>query len=228
MSGKSASNTEQQVLQSFENTRFDYEKKRFSLPRQIIERKVTLRPYESFRDHKELSKRYISFGFAALSSEEFSKKKKFINNFCEQPVGAQADLFISSLNEKSRYQIKKFLENSPRQDYQHFMWIKDHRNNKFTVVSIKTLENHLNSDNRVRRVQWRHLSSERVSIYRYSIPVSTYEKSKLCKDCIAHHKKLCLLTVWLSFVNINYRSFPLRSPIFINISATIFEVKFIN
>lgn len=52
---------------------------------------------------------------------------------CEQPVGAQADVFIASLGEKNRHVLKKFLENSPRQENQYFMWIKDHKADKVAV-----------------------------------------------------------------------------------------------
>ena len=50
---------------------------------------------------------------------------------------------------------------------------------QITIISLKTLENHLKSNKKVQRVKWRHLSSERVSIYRYSLPALTYQKSKV-------------------------------------------------
>ncbi|CAI4231954.1 unnamed protein product [Auanema sp. JU1783] len=156
--------------------------KRFSVPRQLPERKVTIRPYESFREKQE-SKILVTFGYAALSTEgnladpqsteeEISRKVSSPSIFsiygdspgpstvCEQPIGAQADIFVSSLGEKTLHQIKRFIENSPPAENQYFMWIKDTKTNKITVISIKTLENHMKSDKRVRRVKWRHLSSE--------------------------------------------------------------------
>ncbi|KAK6752696.1 hypothetical protein RB195_003858 [Necator americanus] len=197
--------------------------KRFSVPRQASERRVTIRPYESFRDRRETEKPQITFGFAALSTEGNKQEEDEEgtsadraspapsifsiygedpgpSTICEQPVGAQADVFIASLGEKNRHVLKKFLENSPRQENQYFMWIKDQKTNKFTVISIKTLENHLKSTHRVRRVKWRHLSADRVSVYRYSIPAITYQKSKNFCDCVMRRKKLWLLGTWVSFI----------------------------
>ncbi|CAI5448397.1 unnamed protein product [Caenorhabditis angaria] len=203
--------------------------KRFSLahiPRQ--DRRVTIRPYESFRERKDSQiQDNITFGYAALSTVEEDAKKSIDydveqdveratsptpsvfsiygdepgpSSTCEQPVGAQADVFISSLPEKKLTQIRKFIENQPREENMYFLWVKDSSTNKITVISLKTLENYFKNDSRVRRVKWRHLSSDRVSIYRYSLPAITYEKSKLCKECLCRHKKLCLLMVWLAFV----------------------------
>ncbi|PIC33497.1 hypothetical protein B9Z55_013453 [Caenorhabditis nigoni] len=199
--------------------------KRFSLVHMPSkqERRVTIRPYESFRERKEEKPDTITFGYAALSTNEDESRKDLEmdegrpsspspsifsiygdepgpSTICEQPVGAQADVFISSLGEKKLTQIKKYLDSTPREEHMYFLWVKDSECNKITVISIKTLENHLKNDSRVRRVKWRHLSSERVSIYRYSLPAITYEKSKLCKECLCRHKKLCLLLVWLAFV----------------------------
>ncbi|VDM80680.1 unnamed protein product [Strongylus vulgaris] len=42
--------------------------KRFSVPRQLSERRVTIRPYESFRDRRDSEIPQITFGFAALST----------------------------------------------------------------------------------------------------------------------------------------------------------------
>ncbi|WKY06565.1 hypothetical protein Q1695_006611 [Nippostrongylus brasiliensis] len=190
--------------------------KRFSVPRQSSERRVTIRPYESFRDRKGDDKPHITYGYAALSKEGASGEggrssptpsifsiygdDPGPSTICEQPVGAQADVFIASLGEKNRHTLKKFLENSPRQENQYFLWIKDHKADKFTVISIKTMENHLKSSNRIRRVKWRHLSTERLSIYRYSLPAITYEKSKKACDCIMRRKKTWLLGTWLTFI----------------------------
>ncbi|CCD63384.3 Ras-associating domain-containing protein [Caenorhabditis elegans] len=199
--------------------------KRFSLVHMPSkqERRVTIRPYESFRERKEDKKDSITFGYAALSTNEDESRRDLEmedgrpvspspsifsiygdepgpSTICEQPVGAQADVFIASLGEKKLNQIKKYLDSTPREEHMYFLWVKDTECNKITVISIKTLENHLKNDSRVRRVKWRHLSSERVSIYRYSLPAITYEKSKMCKECMCRHKKLCLLLVWLAFV----------------------------
>ncbi|CAI2352114.1 unnamed protein product [Caenorhabditis sp. 36 PRJEB53466] len=197
--------------------------KRFSLVHMPSkqERRVTIRPYESFRERKDEKSDSITFGYAALSTNEEDSKKDMDmedgrpvspsifsiygdepgpSTICEQPVGAQADVFIASLGEKKLTQIRKFLDSTPRDDQMYFLWVKDVNCNKITVISIKTLENHLKNDSRVRRVKWRNASTDRVSVYRYSLPAITYEKSKLCKECMCRHKKLCLLLVWLAFV----------------------------
>ncbi|CAL2039973.1 unnamed protein product [Caenorhabditis brenneri] len=199
--------------------------KRFSLVHMPTkqERRVTIRPYESFRERKDEKPDTLTFGYAALSTNEDDSRKDMDMEdgrpispspsifsiygdepgpsvTCEQPVGAEADVYISSIPEKKLAEIKKFIDSTPREENQYFIWVKDSATNKITVISIKTLENHMKNDSRVRRVKWRHLSSERVSIYRYSLPAITYEKSKLCKECLCRHKKLCLLLVWLAFV----------------------------
>uniref|UniRef100_A0A8R1DPP2 Uncharacterized protein n=1 Tax=Caenorhabditis japonica TaxID=281687 RepID=A0A8R1DPP2_CAEJA len=200
--------------------------KRFSLVHMPSkqERRVTIRPYESFRERKDDKKDSITFGYAALSANEDDSSRRDVDmeegrpvspspsifsiygdepgpsTICEQPVGAQADVFIASLGEKKLSEIRKYLDSTPREEHMYFLWVKDTNSNKITVVSIKTLENHLKNDSRVRRVKWRHLSTERVSIYRYSLPAITYEKSKLCRECMCRHKKFCLLLVWLAFV----------------------------
>ncbi|VDM53286.1 unnamed protein product [Angiostrongylus costaricensis] len=120
---------------------------------------------------------------------------------CEQPVGAQADVFIASLGDKNLHLLRKFLENSQRQENQYFIWIKDHNVDKFTVISVKTLENHLKSAHRVRRVKWHHTSSsDMMSVYRYSLPQMTYYKSKHTCDWILRQKKLCISIVWFIFI----------------------------
>ncbi|CAB3409346.1 unnamed protein product [Caenorhabditis bovis] len=217
--GESAASSSTSTTCPVETTK----KKRFSLvPMSRQDRRVTIRPYESFRERKDEKDDGITFGYAALSANEDDSKRSVQyedrpespapsifsiygdepgpSTICEQPIGAQADVFIASLGEKKLNQMKKFLENNPREEHMYFLWVKEAKSNKLTVISIKTLENHFKSNNRIRRVKWRHLSSERVSIYRYSLPAITYEKSKLCRECVCRHKKLFLLLVWLAFV----------------------------
>ncbi|KAK6017738.1 hypothetical protein OSTOST_16736, partial [Ostertagia ostertagi] len=174
-------------------------------------------------DRKESDNPHITYGFAALSTEgkhvtddentqsgaRTSPSPSIFSIYgddpgpstiCEQPVGAQADVFIASLGERNRRTLKKFLENSPRQENHYFMWIKDQKSDKFTVISIKTLENHLKSSQRVRRVKWRHMSADRMSVYRYSLPAITYQKSKHACECVMRRKKMWLLATWLTFI----------------------------
>nr|CDJ85772.1 Protein H04M03.12 [Haemonchus contortus] len=213
---------EQLAEDAFEAPKRDWHK-RYSVPRRMSERRITVRPYESFRDRRENDKPHITYGYAALSTERKHVDDDEYNqegcstppspstfsiygddpgpsSICEQPVGAQADIFIASLGDKNRCTLKKFLENSPRQENHYFMWIKDHKADKFTVISIKTLENHLKSSQRVRRVKWRQMSTERMSIYRYSLPAITYEKSKRVCECVMRRKKMWMIATWLTFI----------------------------
>lgn len=115
----------------------------------------------------------------------------FSRNFSRTPL-------VKKINTSCGSKIKRLTR--------QFLWINptpfeiNSSSFQFTVISIKTLENHLKSTHRVRRVKWRHLSSDRVSVYRYSIPAITYEKSKLACDCVVRRKKLWLLGTWLSFI----------------------------
>ncbi|CAJ0568903.1 unnamed protein product, partial [Mesorhabditis spiculigera] len=199
-----------------------YQKKRFSVPAKLApvakangERRVTLvRPCESFREGKE--KHAIQFGYAALNAEfnetdptcsqdpgcsvfTIFNGEEHKHTVCQQPVGQQADLFISTLSEKSKTQLKKFLDNAPRQDNEYFVWVRDTSSQVVTVLSIKTLENHLKTKGGIRRVKWRHLSTERLSIYRYSLPAITGKGARV-RECLVGHRKICLLIVWLLFV----------------------------
>uniref|UniRef100_A0A183FU84 SEA domain-containing protein n=1 Tax=Heligmosomoides polygyrus TaxID=6339 RepID=A0A183FU84_HELPZ len=120
------------------------------------------------------------------------------STICEQPVGAQADVFIASLGEKNRHVLKKFLENSPRQ---RFSWReKSTRSQEISREFATARKPIFHSSQRVRRVKWRHLSTDRMSIYRYSLPAITYEKSKRICDCIMRRKKVWLLGTWLTFI----------------------------
>uniref|UniRef100_A0A8R1HR41 Uncharacterized protein n=1 Tax=Caenorhabditis japonica TaxID=281687 RepID=A0A8R1HR41_CAEJA len=155
--------------------------KRFSLVHMPSkqERRVTIRPYESFRERKDDKKDSITFGYAALSANEDDSSRRDVDmeegrpvspspsifsiygdepgpsTICEQPVGAQADVFIASLGEKKLSEIRKYLDSTPREEHMYFLWVKDTNSNK---------------------------------------------KSKLCRECMCRHKKFCLLLVWLAFV----------------------------
>ncbi|PAV91960.1 hypothetical protein WR25_06095 [Diploscapter pachys] len=213
--------------------------KRFSVPRQLSERRVTIRPFDSFRERRDDPKQRITFGYAALSCEAAQRKKSEADgNFpncppspspsifsiygdnpgpstiCEQPTGAQADVFIASLSEKSKEELRKFIKTAPpAEERMYFVWIRDIASDKpneneqliwlklqITIVSLKNLENNLSNKHRIRRVKWRHLSAERESVYRYSIPALTLEKSQMLKACILRNKKITLIVCWLIFV----------------------------
>ncbi|KAE9412007.1 hypothetical protein Angca_002031, partial [Angiostrongylus cantonensis] len=59
---------------------------------------------------------------------------------CEQPVGAQADVFIASLGDKNLHLLRTFLENSHRQENQYFIWIKDHNVDKVLILKESYFE----------------------------------------------------------------------------------------
>ena len=45
---------------------------------------------------------------------------------CEQPTGAQADVFIASLSEKSKEELRKFIKTAPpAEERMYFVWIRD-------------------------------------------------------------------------------------------------------
>ncbi|VDO08907.1 unnamed protein product [Haemonchus placei] len=59
---------EQLAEDAFEAPKRDWHK-RYSVPRRMSERRITVRPYESFRDRRENDKPHITYGYAALSTE---------------------------------------------------------------------------------------------------------------------------------------------------------------
>lgn len=86
--------------------------------------------YGNAGDSLNLFIKYIHFLIFFLI---FLKQKSFLYTsfqICEQPVGAQADVFIASLGEKKLTQIKKFLDSTPRDEHMYFLWVKDSSCNK--------------------------------------------------------------------------------------------------
>lgn len=49
---------------------------------------------------------------------------------------------------------------------------------------------------RVRRVKWRHLSMDRISVYRYSLPIITTKFRLRCAHFLARNYRCCILGVW--------------------------------
>ncbi|KAK0397917.1 hypothetical protein QR680_002336 [Steinernema hermaphroditum] len=128
-------------------------------------------------------------------------EKRLVPMPCFCPTGAQADLFVQSLHEKHREKLRKFTEQYAPNDDQYHVWIKDGATDQTTVVSIKTLENHFkNGADGVRRVKWRHLSIDRISVYRYSVPeISSRFRLRVNHFC-SSYKRYCFLLVWLIVV----------------------------
>uniref|UniRef100_A0A1I8AVD2 LEM domain-containing protein n=1 Tax=Steinernema glaseri TaxID=37863 RepID=A0A1I8AVD2_9BILA len=128
-------------------------------------------------------------------------EKRLVPMPCFCPTGAQADLFVQSLHEKHREKLRKFTEQHLPNEDQYHVWIRDSETDQTTAVSIKTLENHFkNGADGVRRVKWRHLSMDRISVYRYSVPeISSRFRLRVNHFC-SSYKRYCFLLVWLIVV----------------------------
>nr|CAD2202492.1 unnamed protein product [Meloidogyne enterolobii] len=115
--------------------------------------------------------------------------------YCYRPQGAQADQFIQSLSEKCRESIRKFLEKESPDDGECYLWVRDDVNMKTNILSLTFLQNHFKSEH-IRRVKWRHLSVDKVSIYRYSLPVITTKFRLRFAHFLSRHYRCCILGVW--------------------------------
>ena len=115
--------------------------------------------------------------------------------YCHQPVGEQADQILQSINGRYKEKLRKFLELDKPEDGEHYVWIKNDRNGKSTVLSLTQLENHFNND-RVKRVKWRHLSIDRISVYRYSVPIITTKFRLRIMHFLSQNYRCCILFVW--------------------------------
>uniref|UniRef100_A0A915NJS5 Uncharacterized protein n=3 Tax=Meloidogyne TaxID=189290 RepID=A0A915NJS5_9BILA len=106
-----------------------------------------------------------------------------------------ADQFIQSLSEKCRESIRKFLEKESPDDGECYLWVRDDVNMKTNILSLTFLQNHFKSEH-IRRVKWRHLSVDKVSIYRYSLPVITTKFRLRFAHFLSRHYRCCILGVW--------------------------------
>ncbi|KAI1726292.1 hypothetical protein DdX_03005 [Ditylenchus destructor] len=116
--------------------------------------------------------------------------------YCQRPTGIQADAFIQSLSERHKDILKKFREREKPEEGESYIWIRDNSTMATTVLSLKTLENHFKHNDRVRRVKWRHLSVDRMSIYRYSLPIIGTKFRLRVAHCLSRHYRCCILCVW--------------------------------
>uniref|UniRef100_A0A1I8BJ35 Uncharacterized protein n=1 Tax=Meloidogyne hapla TaxID=6305 RepID=A0A1I8BJ35_MELHA len=66
---------------------------------------------------------------------------------------------------------------------------------KTNILSLTFLQNHFKSEH-IRRVKWRHLSADKVSIYRYSLPVITTKFRLRFAHFLSRHYRCCILGVW--------------------------------
>uniref|UniRef100_A0A915DCB7 Uncharacterized protein n=1 Tax=Ditylenchus dipsaci TaxID=166011 RepID=A0A915DCB7_9BILA len=113
--------------------------------------------------------------------------------YCHQPIGSQADEFIESLSDKHKDCIKKYLEKEKPDDGEAYLWIREDATMKTTVLSLKALENHFKNSERVRRVKWRHLSSDRISIYRYSLPIISTKFRLRVAHFLSRNYRCCIV-----------------------------------
>ncbi|TMS37521.1 hypothetical protein L596_004434 [Steinernema carpocapsae] len=130
-----------------------------------------------------------------------NEDKRLVPMPCYCPTGAQADLFVQGLYEKHREKLRKFTEQHLPSSEQYHVWIKDGDTDQTTVLSIKTLENHFkNGVDGVRRVKWRHLSIDRITVYRYSVPEISSRFRLRANHFFSSYKRYCFLFVWLVVV----------------------------
>lgn len=110
--------------------------------------------------------------------------RRVLPAYCHRPIGAAADAFIrDAMTERQRECVRKFMERERADEGESFLWFRDEamaaaasapHQPQITVLSLQTLENHFRRAHAVKRVNWRRtlsMSTERVSIYRYSLPV---------------------------------------------------------
>ncbi|KAL3070605.1 hypothetical protein niasHT_032395 [Heterodera trifolii] len=128
-----------------------------------------------------------------------------IPHYCIRPQGMEADRFIQqSLSERNRSEIKKFLERNvaPDDGDWSYLWISQDlklENCPVFIFSIKMLENFFKNE-RIRRVKWRHLSIDKVSVYRYSLPQITTKFRLRIAHFLVRHYRCCILCVWLLII----------------------------
>lgn len=71
---------------------------------------------------------------------------------------------------------------------------------KTTVLSIKALENHFKlageDRSQIRRVKWRHVSLDKITVYRYSLPVITTKFRLRIAHFLSRNYRCCILCVW--------------------------------
>ncbi|CAD5219100.1 unnamed protein product [Bursaphelenchus okinawaensis] len=114
---------------------------------------------------------------------------------CECLSGREADVFLEALGDKNRDKIQKYLEKEEPDIGEYHIWIRNDDTSQVTVVSIKALENHFRSE-RVKRVKWRHMSLDKASIYRYSVPVITTKFRLRIVHFLSRNYRCCILCVW--------------------------------
>jgi len=103
----------------------------------------------------------------------------------------------------------RFLEKEQPLDGECYFWVRENLKSVQNssdqvdtpvVLSLKTLENHLalgrDGSGQIRRVKWRHVSMDKASVYRYSLPVITTKFRLRLAHCLARNYRCCILCVW--------------------------------
>ncbi|KAE9556561.1 hypothetical protein FO519_000255 [Halicephalobus sp. NKZ332] len=115
--------------------------------------------------------------------------------YCHQPVGEEADQFLQNIGNRYKERLKKFIENEKGEESEHYVWIKTDFSGKTTILSLTQLANHFNND-KVKRVKWRHLSIDRITVYRYSVPIITTKFRLRVMHFLSRNYRCCILCVW--------------------------------
>ncbi|KAI6175881.1 hypothetical protein M3Y97_00738100 [Aphelenchoides bicaudatus] len=121
--------------------------------------------------------------------------RQLVQLYCECPCGSEADLYLQSLPEKQKNRLKCFIETEAPDCGEYHIWIKEDETNQITVISLKTLENHFKNKNN-RRIKFRHVSMDKISIYRYSVPVITTKFRLRLVHFLSRNYRCCILFVW--------------------------------
>lgn len=115
--------------------------------------------------------------------------------YCHQPVGVEADQFLDNITNRYKEKIRKYLETEIAEDSEQYLWIQTEGNGKMTVLSLTQLKNHF-SHEKTKRVKWRHLSMDRITVYRYSVPVITTKFRLRVVHFFTQNYRCCILCVW--------------------------------
>uniref|UniRef100_A0A0M3I6J9 LEM domain-containing protein n=1 Tax=Ascaris lumbricoides TaxID=6252 RepID=A0A0M3I6J9_ASCLU len=120
---------------------------------------------------------------------------------CRRLTGAQADKFLQNLPLRHSEHLRKFVEANEPTESEHYVWIRNNTTSQITLLSLQTVLNYMKNTSLVKRVKWRHLSFDRITVYRYSVPsiASTKEPIHLL-PCLVKHQRYLLLILWLTII----------------------------
>ncbi|KHN82570.1 hypothetical protein Tcan_07916 [Toxocara canis] len=120
---------------------------------------------------------------------------------CVRSIGAQADKFLQNLPLRHFERLRKFIEANEPKDSEQYVWIRDNTTSQVTVMSLETVMEHIKKASTVKRVKWRHLSLDRITVYRYSVPsIASTKQCMRLAFCVRTHQRYLLLVLWLTIV----------------------------